>query len=128
MAGLQNESRCGAGSGELAEFDGCDKTFAYAKQTASHHNTDVSHMQTASHQCDKTHDRILHRLISWKHRSAEWRMPSDPILHTLSYLMAKSFCLEATRLESANRLTLEELIPRFLQILLHAESSTLIFY
>ena len=51
-----------------------------------------------------------------------------PVLHTLSYLMAKSFCLHATRLGSANRQTLESLIPKFLQILLHAESSTLLFY
>ena len=35
--------------------------------------------------------------------------------------MAKPLCLKATRLESANRQTLEELIPRFLQALLHAE-------
>ena len=76
---------------------------------------------------DETHGRILHRLISWKRRGAEWRMSSDPVLHTLSYLMAKSLCLEAARLESANRLTLEELIPRLLQILLHAEPSALIF-
>ena len=61
-------------------------------------------------------------------RGAEWRMPSDPILHTLSNLMAKSFCLHATRLGSANRQALERLIPKFLQILLHAEPSALLFY
>ena len=42
--------------------------------------------------------------------------------------MAKSFCLQATRLETANKQTLEELILKFLQILLHAESSALLFY
>ena len=66
-------------------------------------NTDVSHMRAASHQCGKAHGRILHRLINWKHSNAEWRMPSDAILHTLSNLMAKSLCLHATRLRSANR-------------------------
>ena len=71
--------------------------------------------------------RILRRHTSWKNRSAEGRMPSGPILHTLSNLMAKSFCLHATRLGSANRQTLERLIPKFLQILLHAESSALLF-
>ena len=85
-------------------------------------------MRAASHQSGETHDRILHRLINWKYRNAEGRMSSDPILHTLLNLMAKSLCLQATRLEAANRQTLEELIPKFLQILLHAESSTLLFY
>ena len=45
-------------------------------------------------------------------------MPSDPILHTLLNLMAKPLCLHAARLTSANRQALEELIPKFLQILL----------
>ena len=31
MVGLQKERRYDADSGELAEFDGCDKTLAYAK-------------------------------------------------------------------------------------------------
>jgi hypothetical protein len=31
MAGLQSERRCGAGSGELVELDGCDKALAHAK-------------------------------------------------------------------------------------------------
>ena len=31
MVGLKKERRCDADSGELVEFDGCDKTFAYAK-------------------------------------------------------------------------------------------------
>ena len=91
-------------------------------------SVDISHVRTASHQSNETHGRILRRLTSWKHRSAEWRMSSDPILHTLSYLMAKSFYLQATRLEAANKQTLEELIPKFLQILLHAEPSALLFY
>ena len=55
-------------------------------------------------------------------------MSSDPILHTLLNLMAKPLCLHAARLEPANRQALEELIPKFLQILLHAESSALLFY
>ena len=76
----------------------------------------------------QTHDRILRRLISWKYRSAEGRMPSDPTLHALSNLMAKSLCLQATRLEAANRQTLEELIPKLLRILLHAEPPALLFY
>ena len=59
----------------------------------------------------RTHDWILHRHINWKNRNAEGRMSSDPILHTLSNLMAKSFCLHATRLGSANRQTLA-LLPR----------------
>ena len=76
----------------------------------------------------RTRDRILHRHINWKNRNAEGRMSSDPILHTLSNLMAKSFCLHATRLTSASRQALEELAPKLLQILLHAESSALLFY
>ena len=31
MAGLQDERRCDAGSGELVELDGCDKAPAHAK-------------------------------------------------------------------------------------------------
>ena len=31
MVGLQNERRCDADSGELVEFDSCDKTPVYAK-------------------------------------------------------------------------------------------------
>ena len=31
MAGLQDERRCGAGSGELAELDSCGKAPAHAK-------------------------------------------------------------------------------------------------
>ena len=38
-------------------------------------------MRTASQQSNETHDRILHRLINWKYRSAEGRVPSDPALH-----------------------------------------------
>ena len=42
--------------------------------------------------------------------------------------MAKPLCLQATRLEAANRQTLEELILKLLQILLHAEPAALLFY
>ena len=66
--------------------------------------------------------------ISSRIRYTLARMPSDPILHTLSYLRAKPLCLKAARLESASRQALEELAPRLLQIPLHAESSTLLFY
>ena len=31
----------------------------------------------------RTQDRILHRHINWKNRSAEGRMPSDPAIHIL---------------------------------------------
>ena len=55
-------------------------------------------------------------------------MSSDPILHTLSYLMAKSFCLRAARLEAANKQALEELMLKLLQALLHAEPPALLFY
>ena len=72
--------------------------------------------------------RILRRLTSWKHRSAEGRMPSDPILHTLLNLMAKPLCLHAARLASASRQALERLAPELLQILLHAEPLALLFY
>ena len=54
-------------------------------------------------------------------------MSSDPILHTLSHLMAKSLRLHATRLEAANGQALEELIPKLLQILLRAEPPALLF-
>ena len=47
-------------------------------------------------------------------------MPSGPALHTLSNLMAKSFCLHAARLGPANRQALERLVPELLQALLHA--------
>ena len=50
----------------------------------------------------RAHGRILHRHINWKNRNAEGRMSSDPILHTLSNLMAKSLCLHAARLGSAD--------------------------
>ena len=36
----------------------------------------------------RTHDRILHRHINWKNRSAEGRMPSGPALHALPGLAA----------------------------------------
>ena len=39
-----------------------------------------------------------------------------------------SGCLRAARLEAASRQALEELILKFLQILLHAEPSALLFY
>ena len=55
-------------------------------------------------------------------------MPSDPILHTLSHLMAKPLRLHAARLTPANGRTLEELILKLLQALLHAESPALLFY
>ena len=42
--------------------------------------------------------------------------------------MAKPLCLQAARLETANKQTLEELTLKLLQILLHAESSALLFY
>ena len=76
----------------------------------------------------RTQDRILHRHISWKNRNAEGRMPSGPALHALPELMAKPLCFHAARLASASRQTLERLIPKFLQILLHAESPALLFY
>ena len=65
---------------------------------------------------------------------AGWRVlarPSNilaPILHTLPSLMAKPLCLQAARLASANRQALERLIPKLLQILLHAEPPALLFY
>ena len=55
-------------------------------------------------------------------------MSSDPILHALSYLRAKPLCLEAARLESANRQALEELVLKLLQALLHAEPPALLSY
>ena len=55
-------------------------------------------------------------------------MPSDPILHALPCLMAKPFRFQAARLEAASRQALEELIPKLLQILLHAEPPALLFY
>ena len=55
-------------------------------------------------------------------------MSSDPILHTLSHLMAKPLRLHAARLTSASGQALEELVPKLLQILLHAESSALLLY
>ena len=76
----------------------------------------------------RTHDRILHRHINWENRNAEGRMPSDPILHALPRLMAKPLCFHAARLASANRQTLERLIPKLLQILLHAEPPALLSY
>ena len=76
----------------------------------------------------RTHDRILHRHINWKNRSAEGRMPSGPALHALPKLMAKPPCLQAGRLAPASRQALERLIPKFLQILLHAEPPALLFY
>ena len=76
----------------------------------------------------RTHDRILHRHINWKNRNAEGRMPSDPVLHTLSNLMAKPLCLHAARLGPANRQALERLAPKALQALLHAEPPALLSY
>ena len=76
----------------------------------------------------RAHGRILRRHASWENRSAEGRMPSGPALHALPRLMAKPPCLQAGRLASANRQTLERLIPKFLQILLHAEPPALLFY
>ena len=76
----------------------------------------------------RAHDRILHRHINWENRNAEGRMSSGPILHALLNLMAKPLWLHAARLGSANRQTLEELIPKFLQIFLHAEPPALLFY
>ena len=55
-------------------------------------------------------------------------MPSDPALHALSVHKAKPPCLQAGRLGSASRQALERLAPEPLQILLHAESSALLFY
>ena len=55
-------------------------------------------------------------------------MSSDPILHTLSNLMAKSFCLHAARLGPASKQALERLAPELLQALLHAEPPALLFY
>ena len=55
-------------------------------------------------------------------------MPSDPILHALSIHKAKSSCLQAGRLGSANRQALERLAPEPLQALLRAEPPALLFY
>ena len=55
-------------------------------------------------------------------------MPPGPIMHALPSLVAKPLCLHAARLGSASRQTLERLIPKSLQILLHAESPALLFY
>ena len=55
-------------------------------------------------------------------------MPSGPALHTLSNLMAKPLCPHAARLEPASRQALEELAPKLLQALLHAEPPALLFY
>ena len=41
-------------------------------------------------------------------------MPSGPALHALPKLMAKPLCFHTARLASANRQTLERLIPKFL--------------
>ena len=71
----------------------------------------------------RAHGRILHRHISWKHRSAEGRMPSGPALHALPNLMAKPLCLHAARLGPASRQA-----PELLQALLHAEPPALHFY
>ena len=76
----------------------------------------------------RTHDRILHRHINRKNRSAEGRMPSDPILHALPIHKAKPPYFQAGRLGSANRQTLERLAPKLLQALLHAEPPALLFY
>ena len=87
----------------------------------------ASHVRAASRQSSEAHGRILRRLTSWKRRSAEWRMSPGPALHTLSNIMAKPLCLHAARLAPANRQALEELVPKLLQILLHAESPALLF-
>ena len=42
--------------------------------------------------------------------------------------LLKPLCFHAARLAPASKQALERLIPKFLQILLHAESSTLLFY
>ena len=55
-------------------------------------------------------------------------MSPDPILHTLSNIMAKPLCLHAARLAPASRQALEELAPELLQALLHAEPPALLFY
>ena len=55
-------------------------------------------------------------------------MPSGPALHALPDLMAKPLCLRAARLASANRQALERLVPKLLQILLHAEPPALLYY
>ena len=76
----------------------------------------------------RAHGRILRRHASWESRSAEGRVPSGPALHTLPNLMAKPLCPHAARLEPANRQALEELVPKLLQALLHAEPPALLFY
>ena len=74
----------------------------------------------------RAHGRILHRHASWKNRSAEGRVPSGPALHALPQLMAKPLCFHSAWLASANRQTLERLIPKLLQALLHAEPPALL--
>ena len=76
----------------------------------------------------RARDRILHRHINWENRSAEGRMPSDPVLHALSVHKAKPPCLQAGRLGPASRQALERLAPKLLQALLHAEPPGLLFY
>ena len=76
----------------------------------------------------RAHGPILRRHTSWKSRSAEGRVPSGPALHALPPLMAKPLYFHAARLAPASRRALERLAPKLLQILLHAESSALLFY